>query len=60
LNHKGIIYRLIFELGCPVFVIAKKLKMSEVEIYRLLNGEKVPPEAEDKLKCLWLDLAGSN
>jgi len=56
LNNKSIIFRLIFEQGCPVFVIAKKLKMSEAEIYRYLNGEKISPDAEAKLKGLWLDL----
>ncbi len=54
--EKGIIFRLIFELGCPVFVIAKALKTSEAEIYRFLNGERIPPEAEARLKRLWMDL----
>ena len=56
MNNKGIIYRLIFEQGCSVFLIAKKLKTSEAQIYRCLNGEDFPPGAEDKLKMLWLDL----
>jgi hypothetical protein len=56
LIEKSIIFRLIFEKGCPVFVIAKTLKTSEVEIYRLLNGEKMPHGAEDKLKKLWMEL----
>jgi hypothetical protein len=38
-----------------VFLIAKTLRTSEAEIYRYLNGEKVPREAEDKLKRLWMD-----
>jgi len=38
-----------------VFIIAKKLKTSQSQIYRCLNGEKVPSGAEDKLKELWLD-----
>jgi hypothetical protein len=42
-------------MGCPVFLIAKALKTSEAEIYRFLNGEKMPPGAEDKLKKLLLD-----
>jgi hypothetical protein len=58
LNEKGIIFRLIFELGCPVFVIAKNLNTSEAEIYRYLDGEKLPLEAEIKLKRLWLALVG--
>ena len=53
--ENGIIFRLIFELGCPVFLIAKTLGTSEVEVYRLLNQGKMPPGAEDKLKRLWLD-----
>jgi len=48
---------MIFELGCPVFVIAKTLSTSEVEVYRYLSGEKIPPEADVKLKELWLNLA---
>jgi hypothetical protein len=51
-----IIFRLIFELGVPVFVIAKTLGTSEAEIYGYLNRGKIPPEAEDRLKILWLDL----
>ena len=39
-----------------MFAIAKKLKTSESTIYRYLNGEKIPPETEVKLKRLWLDL----
>jgi hypothetical protein len=58
LNKNSIIFRLIFELGCPVFVIAKTLKTSEAEIYRFLNGEKVPREAEARLKRLCMDLVG--
>jgi len=60
LNNKGIIFRLIFELGCPVFVIAKKLKMSETQIYRYLNGEKISPDAEAKLKRLLVTLVDWN
>jgi len=56
LNEKSIIFRLIFEQGVPVFVIAKNLNTSEAEIYRYLNGEKIPPEKEVKLKKLMLDL----
>ena len=56
LNEKGIIFRLIFKLGCPVFVIAKALKTSEAEIYRFLNGEKMPSEVEARLKRLWLNM----
>ena len=56
LNEKSIIFRMIFEQGCPVFVIAKALNTSEAEIYRYLRGEKIPPESENKLKRLWLDL----
>jgi hypothetical protein len=56
LIEKGIIFRLIFELGCPVFVIARTLGTSEVEVYRLLNQGKIPREAEVKLKRLWMDL----
>jgi hypothetical protein len=33
-----------------VFVIAKKLETSEAQVYRYLNGEKIPPEEEGKLK----------
>jgi hypothetical protein len=60
LIENGIIFRLIFELGCPVFVIAKALKTSEAEIYRLLNAEKMPPATEDKLKRLCMDLRDRN
>jgi len=60
LIEKSIIFRLIFELGCPVFVIAKTLKTSEAEIYRLLNGEEMPPGTEDKLKRLWLHFIDRN
>ena len=56
MNEKGIIFRLIFQMGCPVFVIAKAIDASEAEIYRYLNGEKIPPEKEVKLKKLMLDL----
>jgi predicted transcriptional regulator YheO len=56
LYEKSIIFKLIFELGCPVFVIAKRLGTSEVEVYRYLNGEKMSREVEVKLKKLWLDL----
>ena len=56
MNEKSIVFRLIFEQGCPVFVIAKKLNTSEIEIYRFLNGEKISSEAEKKLELLWLDL----
>ena len=56
LNEKSIIFRMIFEKGHPVFVIAQKLKKSQAEIFRYLNGEKIPPETELKLKRLWLDL----
>jgi hypothetical protein len=47
-------------MGYPVFVIAKKLDTSEVEIYRFLNGEKMSSDAEKKLKLLWLDLVDIN
>jgi hypothetical protein len=57
LNEKGIIFRMIFEQGVPVFVIAKALDTSEAEIYRYLNGEKIPPETEARLKGFWQDLA---
>jgi hypothetical protein len=60
LNEKGIIFQIIFKLGIPVFVIAKNLKMSEAQVYRYLNGEKIPPEAEGKLKRLWQDLVEMN
>ena len=56
MNEKGIIFRLIFELGCPVFVIAKKLKTSETSIYKYLSGEKIPSEVEARLKGFWQDL----
>jgi len=56
LNEKNIIYRLIFEMGFPVFVIAKTLDTSETEIYRFLNGEKISSNAKKKLKLLWLNL----
>jgi predicted transcriptional regulator len=56
LIKKGIIFRFIFEKGCPVFVIAKTLGTSEAEVYRYLNGEKIPHESELKLKRLWKDL----
>jgi DNA invertase Pin-like site-specific DNA recombinase len=46
--EKSIIYRLIFELGCPVFSIAKTLGTSEAEVYRILNGEKISSESEKK------------
>jgi len=57
--EKSIIYRLIFERGCPVFVIAKTLVISEAEVYRYLNGEKMPHEAEVSLKRLWKDLVNT-
>ena len=56
MNEKGIVFRLIFELGCQVFVIAKSLKTNETEIYEYLNGKRIPTEAEAKLNELWLDL----
>ena len=43
-------------MGCPVFLIAKKLDTSEAEIYRYLDGEKIPSEVEARLKSLWADL----
>jgi hypothetical protein len=46
LNEKILIYRLIIEMGCPVFVIAKRLDTSEAEIYRFLNGEKMSSETK--------------
>ena len=55
LNEKSIIFRMIFEQGVPVFVIAKALDTSEVEVYRYLNGEKMSHEVEVKLKRLWLN-----
>ncbi len=58
MNEKSIIFRMIFEKGCPVFVIAKVLNTSEAEIYRYLNGEKMSREVTVKLKRLWLDLVG--
>lgn len=60
LNEKSIIFRLIFELGCPVFVIAKTLGTSEVGVYRYLNGEKMSRKAEVKLKRLWQDLVNTH
>lgn len=39
-----------------MFIIAKRLGTSEAEVYRLLNGEKVPPGVEDKLKRLWMNI----
>jgi hypothetical protein len=60
LIENSIIFRLIFEMGCPVFVIAKALGTSEAEVYRFLNGEKVPSWAENKLKRLWIDLIDRN
>lgn len=54
--EKSILFRLIFEIGVPVFVIVKTLGTSEAEIYGYLNRGKIPPEAEDRLKILWLDL----
>jgi len=56
LNENGIIFRLIFKMGCPVFFIAKKLDTSEAEIYRCLDGKEISREAKEKLKLLWLDL----
>jgi len=55
LIEKGIIFRMIFEQGVPVFVIAKALDTSEIEVYRYLNGEKMSREVEVKLKRLWLN-----
>jgi len=60
LIEKSIIFRLIFELGCPVFLIAKALKTSEAEVYRFLNGKKMSPGEEDKLKRLCMDLRDRN
>ena len=56
MNENSIVFRLIFEQGVPVFLIAKALKTNEAEIYRYLNGEKIPPETEARLKRLWQDL----
>jgi hypothetical protein len=56
LIENSTIFRLIFERGCPVFVIAKTLGTSEIEVYRFLNGEKIPSEAEARLKRLFMDL----
>ena len=56
LNEKGIIFKLIFELGCPVFVIARTLGTSEVEVYRYLTGKSLSRKANFKLKMLWMDL----
>ena len=56
LNEKNLIFRLVFKMGCPVFVIAKKLNTSETEIYRFLNGENISSDAKKKLKLLWMDL----
>ena len=58
--ENSIIFRLIFQMGCPVFVIAKTLGTSEVEVYRYLNGEKIPSDAEIKLKRLWQDLVNTH
>jgi hypothetical protein len=44
-------------MGCPVFVIAKDLDTSEAEIFRYINGEKIPPEAKKKIEVA---LAGFN
>ena len=52
MNEKGIIFRLIFQMGCPVFVIANAIDASEAEIYRYLNGKKMPRETEVQLKRL--------
>jgi hypothetical protein len=43
-----------------VFIIAKTLGTSEAEVYRYLNGEKMSPDAEDKLKRLWQDLVNTH
>jgi hypothetical protein len=43
-----------------VFLIAKTLKISETEVYRLLNGEKMSREAELILKRLWQDLVNTH
>ena len=53
MNNKDIIFRLIFELGYSVYFIAKALGTSEAEIYRYLDGEKIPSEVEARLKRLW-------
>ena len=55
MNEKGIIFRLIFQMGCPAFILAKAIDASEAEIYRYLNGEKMSHEVEVKLKRLWLN-----
>lgn len=47
---------MIFKLGLSAHLIAKAANLSEAEIYRYLNGEKTPPDAEAKLERLWLDL----
>jgi hypothetical protein len=60
LIENGIIFRLIFELGCPVFLIAKNLGTSEVEILRHLNGKRLSSDKKDKLKLLWTDLVAMN
>ena len=60
LIEKGIIFRMIFEQGVPVFVIAKALKTNEAEIYRYLNGEKMPREVKENLKLLWQYLVKKN
>ena len=54
--EKNIICRLIFERGCPVFVIAKTLVISEAEVYRYLNGEKISDGTKVRLKSLWQNL----
>ena len=56
MNENSIVFRLIFEQGVPVFLIAKALKTNEAEIYRYLNGEKIPSEVEARLKRFYQDL----
>jgi hypothetical protein len=58
INGANMISKMVFELGCPVFVIAKALQTSEAEVYKILNGKEIPPGADIKLKALWLDLVG--
>jgi len=58
--ENSIIFKLIFELGCPIFIIAKALGTSEVEVYRYLTGKSLSPDKKDKLKLLWTDLLAMN
>jgi hypothetical protein len=51
---------MIFEQGCPVFVIAKALGTSEAQIYRYLGDEKIAPEKKVKLKKFMVDLVEMN